>query len=47
MNIIVAGYDFIGWTEPSLNKDRWNQDDIWKFISYDDHPEFIEIYNHH
>ena len=29
-----------------LLKTEGYRDDTWKFIRYDDHPEFIELYNH-
>jgi arylsulfatase A-like enzyme len=31
---------------PLLIKTDGIRDDTWKFIRYDDHPEFIELYNH-
>jgi len=31
---------------PLLLKTEGFRDDTWKFIRYDDHPEFIELYNH-
>ena len=31
---------------PLLLKTDGYRDDTWKFIRYDDHPDFIELYNH-
>jgi arylsulfatase A-like enzyme len=31
---------------PLLLKTEGIRDDTWKFIRYDNHPEFIELYNH-
>ena len=31
---------------PLLLKTEAYRDDTWKFIRYDDHPEYIELYNH-
>ncbi|MEX2235270.1 MAG: sulfatase [Cyclobacteriaceae bacterium] len=32
---------------PLLIKTDGIRDETWKFIRYDDHPEFIELYSHH
>lgn len=33
-------------SNPLLIKTDGLRDDTWKFIRYDDHPEFVELYNH-
>lgn len=33
-------------TNPSIPKTECYRDENWKFIRYEDHPDFIELYNH-